>query len=115
MRHSKKGRKFGREKKQRNALMKSLAVSLIQHGRIQTTEAKAKSLRPYVDKLVTKGKHESLASRRYLSTRIGDKAASRIAKEIAPRYQERQGGYTRITKLGPRRSDGAREAIIEFS
>ena len=107
-------RKFGREKNQRVALMKSLAYSLTLKEKIKTTEAKAKELRPYIEKLVTLGKKDSQASRRLLISRVGERAARKITSELSPRYKERSGGYTRITKMVRRRSDGAPEAVIEF-
>lgn len=114
MRHAKANRKFGREKNQRVALMKSLAYALATKGKIKTTEAKAKELRPYMEKLITLGKKETLASRRLLESRVGVRAAKIIATDLSPKYKERAGGYTRITKMVRRLSDGAPEAIIEF-
>lgn len=114
MNHSKKTRKFGRERKVRNGLMKSLALSLVLTGKIKTTEAKAKSLRPFVEKMVTVGKAGTLASHRNLVSQIGSIGAKKISKEISPKYAERNGGYTRITKLPARVSDGALTAVIEF-
>lgn len=114
MRHHNANRKLGRKSGQRRALLSSLAYSLAVKGKIKTTEAKAKELRPYMEKLVTIGKKETLASRRTLESRVGAEAAKKIAKEIAPEYKDRAGGYTRITKLVPRLSDGAPMAVIEF-
>lgn len=114
MRHHNSNRKFGREKKQRTALLKSLAYSLALKGKIKTTEPKAKSLRPYMEKLVTLGKKQTPASRRLLESRVGSEAAKRIAGELSAAYKDRAGGYTRITKLGPRASDASPMAIIEF-
>ena len=114
MNHHKAGRKFGRVTKVRSGLMKSLALALVKEGKIQTTEAKAKSLRPFVEKMVTKGKLSTLASRRNLIAEVGAIGAEKISKEIAPKYMDRKGGYTRITKLPARLSDGALMAIIEF-
>ena len=114
MRHHNANRKFGRKKNQRNALLKSLAYSLALKGKIKTTEAKAKELRPFMEKLVTLGKKETLASRRLLTSRVGAEAAKKIAKELAPAYIGRAGGYTRITKMIPRKTDGAKMAVIEF-
>lgn len=114
MRHHNANRKFGRKKGQRKALMKSLAYSLVVHGKIKTTEAKAKELRPFVEKLVTLGKKESLASRRMLESRVGSRAASKIAKTWSQEYKDRKGGYTRITKMVRRNSDGSPMAVIEF-
>ena len=114
MRHHNANRKFGRERNQRTALMRSLAYSLALKGKIKTTEPKAKELRPYIEKLVTLGKKQTLASRRALESRIGPRAAKKIAGELALTYKERLGGCTRITKLGPRATDASPMAIIEF-
>ncbi len=108
-------RRFGRKRDQRRALFSSLAKSLIIHGKIKTTEAKAKELRPYIEKLVTKAKVNTIHNRRILAGRLSDKAAEKLIKEIAPKYESfEKGGYTRIVKMGPRQEDGARIAIIEF-
>jgi large subunit ribosomal protein L17 len=114
MRHSNKNKKFGREKNARHALMKSLAHNLVTKGKIQTTEAKAKALRPFVEKLVTLGKKETPASRRLLDARVGKLASKKISSSLADTYKKRAGGYTRITKLVRRNSDGAAMAVIEF-
>lgn len=114
MSYHKTKRKFGREKNQRNALLKSLAYSLALKEKIKTTEQKAKSLRPYMEKLVTTGKKGTPASLRLLEARVGLQAAKKIATDLSERYKDRSGGYTRITKLVPRLSDGARMAVIEF-
>jgi len=113
MRHHNKNRKFGRVRKQRKALVSSLASSLIKHGKIETTEAKAKELRPYVEKLVTKAKKGDLNSRRLVASKIGP-STTKLFNDIAPHYTERKGGYTRITKLGVREGDGSKMAKIEF-
>lgn len=97
--------------------MRSLASSLILRGKIKTTEAKAKELRPMVEKLVTKGKNATMASRRLVSSNLGDSKEAEIKKlfeEIGPRYKDRKGGYTRIIKLPRRLADGSPMAIIEF-
>ncbi len=94
--------------------MKSLAYALAAKGKIRTTEAKAKELRPYIEKLVTLGKSETQASRRLLEARVGKLTAKKIATDLSPRYKGRAGGYTRITKLVPRKSDASRMAVIEF-
>lgn len=106
-------RKFGRDRKVRTALYKSLATALIDHGRIETTEAKAKSLARVFDRLVTLAKRESLNTRRELLAHVGEKAAKKLVTETAKELSDRQGGYTRIIHLGQRRSDGADMAIIE--
>lgn len=95
--------------------MRSLANALIIHGKIRTTEAKAKSLRVYVEKMITKGKLGTIAAFRELGAELDQKAVAKLAREIAPGFSERHGGYTRIMKLPPRVSDGSRMAIIEFA
>ena len=114
MRHGRKNRKFGRETKQRNALMRDLARALILNGKITTTEAKAKSLKTFADKLVTLGKKGDLPARRTLAARAGQEVAKKLISEIGPRFRERSGGYTRIIKMPPRVSDGAAMAVIEI-
>jgi large subunit ribosomal protein L17 len=114
MRHHSVTRKFGREKKQRAALLMSLATSLIEREAITTTEAKAKELRPFVEKLVTRAKPGTIAARRVLVSRVGIAPAKKLVETLAPKYKERAGGYTRITKLPARKSDGAPLARIEF-
>lgn len=94
--------------------MKSLAFSLVLNGKIKTTEPKAKSLRPYMEKLITLGKKETVAARRLLESRVGHPAAKIIAGKLALAYKDRTGGYTRITKTGPRLTDASPMAIIEF-
>lgn len=110
----KKNRKFGRETKQRSALMQSLADALITHGRITTTQAKAKSLKTYVEKLVTKGKKNNLGTRRHILRSLGRNSTTKIIKEISPKFSTRNGGYVRVSKLPSRISDGAKMAVIEF-
>ncbi len=114
MRHGSSKRKFGRETKQRKALMVSLAVALITNDKIKTTQAKAKELRPYIEKLVTKSKKTGVATTRDLSTTLPKVSVQRLLKEIGPRYVDRNGGYTRIRALPARVSDGSPMAIIEF-
>lgn len=114
MAHHQGKRKFGRERNQRVALMKSLAYALTKQEKIKTTEAKAKELRPFIEKLITLGKKEGLSARRLLESRVGKLAAKKIATDLSVRYKERAGGYTRITKMVRRVSDGAPQAIIEF-
>lgn len=108
-------RKFGREKNLRNALYESLATALIAHGKIKTTQAKAKSLVRYVARLVTLAKKQNLNSRRLLLTEVGEASVSKLMNEIAKQFAERNGGYTKITRLGQRKSDGAEMAIVQWS
>lgn len=114
MNHHKTTRKFGRVKKVRDEMMKSLALSLMLKGKIKTTDAKARELRPFAEKLVTTGKSTTIASHRALVSKIGSIGAKKIIKDISPKYMERAGGYTRITKLPARLSDGSLMAVIEF-
>lgn len=116
MRHHDANRKFGRTKNQRNALMKGLVASLIENGKIVTTEAKAKELRPAVEKLVTKAKNPTLANRRLLLGGLYNNEAvvTKLIADVAPRYTERAGGYTRIIKLALRKGDASPMAVIEF-
>jgi large subunit ribosomal protein L17 len=114
MRHGNVNRKFGRETNQRRALLKSLARSLVLKGRMQTSLAKAKEIRPLVEKMVTRGKTGTLASRRMLISQLGDeRTASKLIKTAAA-YTDRTGGYLRIVKMGPRKGDAAEMALIEF-
>ena len=114
MRKLKKGRKFSRKKDQRKALLKSLASALILNGKIKTTEAKAKELLLFVEKYINLAKNKDLATRRFLLKFFSVKVVKKLADEIGPRYKGRKGGYTRIIKLGPRKSNGAKMAIIEL-
>ena len=115
MRHGNNTRKFGREKTQRHALMRSLARNIIRDGRIRTTVAKAKELRPFVEKLVTKAKTPTIASRRLVQSRLqGATEVKKLFDVIAPQYKERKGGYTRIMKMANRDLDGSPMAMIEF-
>ena len=108
-------RKFAREKNQRNALYKALATALIEHGKVKTTLAKAKSLSSYADKLVTKSKKDDLASRRLVRQEVGVKATNKLFSDVSPKFKDRKGGYTKVLKLGRRISDGAEMAQIEFT
>lgn len=115
MRHSNRIKKFGREKNQRHALMRSLAQALLKEGRIKTTEVKAKALRPFVERLITHARTGTPTSRRLVKTRLGnDMNLGKLYKEIAPKYASRKGGYTRVVKVGFRLSDGADMAYIEL-
>ncbi|PSL42555.1 LSU ribosomal protein L17P [Salsuginibacillus halophilus] len=115
--------KLGRDSSARKALLRDLATHLIVNERIETTEAKAKEIRPIVEKLVTLGKRGDLHARRqaasFVRAQVEDEeaeldAVQKLFSEIAPRFEERQGGYTRILKVGKRKGDGAETAIIEF-
>ncbi len=116
MRHHDKIRKFGRERKVRRGLMRSLAHNLILEEKIITTEAKAKSLRPYVEKLITHAKTDTVGKRRLVSSKLGnDKTATKkLFETVGPRYANRKGGYTRIVRVGVREGDGAVKAYIGF-
>lgn len=116
MRHHDANRKFGRSKNQRSALLKGLAASLIEHGRIMTTEAKAKELRPTVEKMITKAKNPTLSNRRLLLSSLYNNTdvVEKLISDVAPKYTERAGGYTRITKLVQRKGDASKMAVIEF-
>jgi large subunit ribosomal protein L17 len=115
MRHRVKGRKLGRDAAQRKALMRNLAISLILHERIRTTEAKAKELRPYVEKLVTYAREDSKHHRNVVMSRLSDdRAVEKLFDVLGPRFEDQPGGYTRIYKLGNRRGDNAEMSLIEF-
>ncbi len=115
MRHRSAHRKLGRKTEHRISLLRNLAASLISHGRIRTTEAKAKELRPFVEKLVTLGKRDSLHARRHaLSILPRREVVTKLFSDVSPRFSERPGGYTRILKLVHRQGDGASMAFIEF-
>lgn len=117
MRHHDTNRKFGRKTNVRRALFRSLLVALITHGRITTTEAKAKEIRPMFEKLITKAGPGTLAARRLINSRLGgnqETLTKKLVEEIAPKYTDRNGGYTRIVKLPPRQGDAAAMAIIEL-
>lgn len=116
MRHHNNVRKFGRKKNARRALMKGLAVSLIERERITTTDAKARELRPYIEKMITKAKSGDLSDRRLIVSRLMNNKdiTAKLFDEIASKYKERNGGYTRIIKLAPRKGDASPMALIEF-
>jgi large subunit ribosomal protein L17 len=114
MKKNKKGRKLSLKKDQRNALLKSLITAFFLKEKIKTTETKAKEISGKIEKLITKAKKGNLASRRLLNSFLSEKIVKKIISEIAPKYKERKGGYTRVIKLGSRKSDGARMAIIEL-
>lgn len=110
----KKGRKFSRKTDQRKALLRSLAEALFIKEKIKTTEAKAKETAIFAEKLITQAKKGDLAASRYLATYFNKDLTKKIMKEIAPKYKERKGGYTRVIKTEPRKSDAARMAIVEL-
>ncbi len=114
MRKGKKGKKLGRVKEQRKALMRSLVSSLVLHKKIKTTETKAKELRRFIEPLITKARTGDLHKRRQVRRYLSDSLTKRLFDDIAPSYKERPGGYTRIIKMAPRESDGAKMAQIEF-
>ncbi len=116
MLHHNKVKKFGRKKNARNAFIKGLASALIINGKIETTIARAKAIRPFVERLVSYGKENTLSSRRLALAKLYNHEieVNKIFREIAPRYKEVNGGYTRVIKLNPRLSDAAEMAIIEF-
>lgn len=116
MRHHNNQKKFGRNQNQRIAFMRSLALNLIEHGRIETTQTRAKALRPFIEKMVTKARENNLSATRLLVSRLGgqEEAVKKLVNEIAPRYEGRNGGYTRILKLPYRKSDATAMSLIEF-
>ncbi len=114
MRKRNSGRILSRPKNQRQALLKSLATSLFLHGKIKTTEAKAKELRSSAEKLITRAKNNTIANKRVVGSLLSPKVTKKLFEEIAPKYLQRNGGYTRIMKIGPRQSDGAKIVIIEL-
>mgnify|MGYP006284354661 CR=1 FL=1 len=128
MRHRKAFRKFGRTSSHRRAMFANMAMALVEHGRIKTTEAKAKDLRSVVEKLVTLGREDSLEARRKAYALLGGAgksvaragqdttraAVTKLFGELSQRFAERPGGYTRIIKIGPRKGDNAPMALIEF-
>jgi len=115
MRHQKKTRKLGRTSQHRDAMLANIVASLIKHKRVKTTLAKAKAARPLAEKLVTLGKGGTLHDRRLAVAKIGQKdLVSKLFKEVAPGFKDRKGGYTRIIKLGPRQSDSAPVAFLEW-
>jgi large subunit ribosomal protein L17 len=114
MKHLKRERKFGRMRDQRKALLKSLLSALFLKERIKTTEAKAKEASRLAEKFITKAKRGDLVYRRLLAKFLSPIVIKKLFSEIAPKYKERKGGYTRIIKFGPRKTDGAKMAIIEL-
>jgi large subunit ribosomal protein L17 len=115
MRHNKKGKIFGREKGPRESMLRNLAQSVILYENVNTTLAKAKAVRPLVEKLITTGRTKSLLTRRTLSRVLTiESAVNKVLEELGPRYATRPGGYTRIIKLGTRAGDGAEIAQLQL-
>ena len=125
MRHKRTGKKLGRDSAHRKTLYANLTTALFEHGRIKTTEAKAKAVRPIAEKLITLGKREDLAARRQAVAQLQHKHSRRcfngdgwcvfhLFDDVAPRFADRNGGYTRIVKLGPRLGDAAPMVYLEL-
>ena len=115
MRHHRAGKKLGRDAAHRKALYANLAGSLIEHGRIRTTEAKAKAVKPFAEQMITLGKRGDLAARRQAIAELRSQDVVHVLfSEVAPRFTDRPGGYTRIVKLGPRAGDAAEMVYLEL-
>jgi large subunit ribosomal protein L17 len=115
MQHARSGKKLGRDSAHRKALYSNLAGALIEHGRIETTEAKAKAVKPFAEKMITLGKRGDLHARRQaLAALRSNDVVHRLFADIAPRFEDRAGGYTRIVKLGPRQGDAAEMVYLEL-
>ncbi|HRR51090.1 MAG TPA: 50S ribosomal protein L17, partial [Candidatus Cloacimonas sp.] len=115
MRHRVEGRKFGREMDARRLMMRNLVKSMIEHGQLKTTLPKAKEMRGYVERIITYGKNDTVHSRRLAYSVLGDRTlVKKVFDEIAPAFEGRNGGYTRVLKAGFRKGDNAPMAIIQF-
>ena len=115
MRHQRAGKKLGRDSAHRKALYANLAGALIEHGRIRTTQAKAKAVKPLAEQMITLGRRGDLAARRHAVSILRSKEiVHHLFDEVAPRFADRPGGYTRIVKLGPRQGDAADMVYLEF-
>jgi large subunit ribosomal protein L17 len=115
MRHRRAGKKLGRDSAHRKALYSNLAGALIEHGRIKTTEAKAKAVKPFAEQMITLGKRGDLHARRLALAELRSQyVVHHLFSEVAPRFAERPGGYTRIVKLGPRLGDAADMVYLEL-
>lgn len=114
MQHKRRGRKFSRKSDQRKAFLNSLARALFLKEKITTVEARAKELKPFAEKAITRARKLDISSKRILTKSFSDAVVKKLIGEIAPRYKEKAGGYTRIIKLGQRKGDGAKMAIIEL-
>ena len=115
MRHRRAGKKLGRDASHRKALYSNLAGALIEHGRITTTEAKAKAVKPFAEQMITLGKRGDLHARRLALAELRSQdVVHQLFADVAPRFAKRPGGYTRIVKLGPRKGDAAPMALVEL-
>ena len=115
MRHARTGKKLGRDASHRKALYSNLAGALIEHGRIKTTEAKAKAVKPFAEQMITLGKRGDLHARRLALAELRSQdVVHQLFADVAPRFAERPGGYTRIVKLGPRNGDAAEMVYLEL-
>ena len=115
MRNRKKGRQLSRTRSHRKATLRNMATSLFMHERIETTTAKAKELRPYAERLITLARRGDVHARRLAAMKIQDRQVlGKLFDDIAPRYMERPGGYTRVLKLGNRKGDAAEMSLIEL-
>jgi len=111
----KKGPRLGGSPQNQKLILRNLAADLFFYGKVETTVAKAKLVRPYAEKLMTKARTPTLHNRRQVIAEIGDlEVVTKLFDDVAPRYVDRNGGYTRIVKMGPRRGDGAEMAVIEL-
>jgi large subunit ribosomal protein L17 len=115
VRHHRAGKKLGRDSAHRKALYANLACSLIEHGRIRTTEAKAKAVKPFAEQMITLGKRGDLSARRQAAAELRSQdVVKKLFDDVAPRFAERPGGYSRIVKLGPRQGDAADMVYLEL-
>ncbi len=116
MRHRKKGRQLSRTRSHKRAMLRNMATSLFRHERIRTTEAKAKELRPFAERLISLARSDDVHSRRRAGRQIADREVlQKLFHDIGPRFRGRPGGYTRILKLGARKGDGAELALVELT
>jgi large subunit ribosomal protein L17 len=115
VRHRRAGKKLGRDAAHRRSLYANLACSLIEHGRVRTTEAKAKAVKPFAEQMITLGKRGDLAARRQAISELRSQGAvHRLFTDVAPRFADRPGGYSRIVKIGPRQGDAAEMVYLEL-
>ena len=115
MRHHRAGKKLGRDSAHRKALYANLAGALIEHGRIKTTEAKAKAVKPFAEQMITLGRRGDLAARRQALAELrSQEVVHKLFADVGPRFSERPGGYSRIVKLGPRQGDSAEMVYLEL-